>query len=203
MKITALSRQRRDNHRVNVFIDGKYRLSLNESQIIDMKIKSGLEIDEDFIIKLEKESDFGKIYYRALNYCLIRPRSSKELKQYLTKNRTAPELIERIINKMTEKGYQDDTVFSKYWVDNRMLKKGISQRKLAYELKQKGIEKDIIQQALENSERNDDQEIEKLILKKKSKYPPDKLLAYMVRQGFDFVKVKEKINQLGESDTSA
>lgn len=83
MKITSINVQKRDNNRVNVSVDGKYRFSLDTYQLIELGIKIGREYSEDELVALEQESQFGKIYGRALEYCLMRPHSEREVQQYL------------------------------------------------------------------------------------------------------------------------
>lgn len=202
MKITSLSRQQRSQNRVNVFIDGKYELSLDESQLVELKIVVGLEFDDEFLLKLEQESIFGKIYLKTLDYCLLRPRSKKEIQQYFVRRKIDSSIADRVMTKLISKGYQDDRSFVRYWVNNRMIKKGVSQKRLIYELKQKGISEQYIRSAIEESERSDNDEIDKVILKKKSRYSSDKLIQYLIRQGFNYYLVKEKVSQLENSDIS-
>ena len=52
------------------------------------------------------------------------------------------------------------------------------------ELIKKGITNDIIEQVLDA--RSDEEEIKKIISKKRSKYDDDRLIQYLVRQGFDY-----------------
>jgi len=83
MKITDISLQVRNPNRVNVSIDGEYRLSLDIAQVTQLGIKIGSEFDDDDIAKLEDESEYGKLYTRALEYTITRPRSVKEVRDYL------------------------------------------------------------------------------------------------------------------------
>ena len=66
MKVTSLSSQVRNPDRVNVSIDGKYRFSLDVSQITDLNVRVGRELENDEVAELEIESQFGKLYARAL-----------------------------------------------------------------------------------------------------------------------------------------
>ena len=52
------------------------------------------------------------------------------------------------------------------------------------ELIKKGVKNDIIDKVLNG--RNDEEEIKKIIAKKRNKYDDDKLIQYLVRQGFDY-----------------
>ena len=69
MKITDISLQARDKNRVNVSVDGKYRFSLDIFQVGELGIKVGREYTDEELITLEDESQFGKLYARAMEYC--------------------------------------------------------------------------------------------------------------------------------------
>lgn len=205
MKITNISVQQRDANRVNVSVDGRYRLSLDISQIASLGVRVGREYTASELDELEQESQFGKLYGRALEYCLMRPHSSKEVKDYLwkktrtTKYRSkrtgeiqeragvSQEIADRVFEHLELKKYVDDESFARYWVEYRNQTKGISRRKLEAELKSKGVSSVIIGQCLANSSRNDSDEIRKIIIKKQSRYPDQqKLIQYLARQGFSY-----------------
>lgn len=208
MKVTSITTQKRDNNRVNVSVDGKYRFSLDVYQLVDLGVKIGREYDEAELLTLEQDSQFGKVYGRALEYCLMRPHSSKEVRDYLyrktrqTRNKlgevkpgVSPEITDRVYNRLVEKKYIDDTKFTHYWVENRSLTKGVSRRKLTSELMSKGVSAEIIENEISLTSRSDSQEIIKIISKKRSHYPDDqKLIAYLLRQGFSYSEIKKSIS---------
>ena len=214
MKITALSAQVRNPDRVNVSVDGKYRFSLDISQVIDLGVKIGNEYDEAELAELETESQFGKLYARALEYCLMRPHSAREIRDYLYqktratkyKSKKTGELKERagvsqyvadrVFDRLVYKNYIDDETFARYWVENRHQTKGTSQRKLQAELRAKGVESSIIEAALATTERSDQDELAKIIAKKRPKYPDDqKFMQYLARQGFSYDDIKTALQQ--------
>ena len=71
-------------------------------------------------------------------------------------------------------------------MENRFVKKGVSARRLKMELAKKGVNKNIVEEVLGASERNDEDEVLKIIAKKRAKYDDEKLIAYLCRQGFSF-----------------
>ena len=119
MKITGLKEQIRDLNRVNVFIDGSYSFSLTIAQIIDEKIKVGSEINETRLIVLNKLSETGKIYMRALEWLMRRPHSEKEFKDYLYQKKVDPVLGDSLILRLTQAGYLSDTRFAEWWAEVR------------------------------------------------------------------------------------
>jgi len=207
MKITGISAQTRNPDRVNVNVDGKYRLSLDMFQVGELGIKVGKEYSEEELTVLEAESKFGKLYMRALEYVMLRPHSGREVRDYLyRKTRQAidktgqkregysPALAERVYNRLVEKAYISDEKFARFWVENRNRAKGSSLRKITAELRAKGVAGETIEQVLSESERNDGDELAKVVTKKRTRYPDDqKFMAYLARQGFSYDDIKSAL----------
>lgn len=207
MKITGLTTQQKDKNRINVMVDGKYRFSLDLSQVSELGIRVGREYEEDELVSLEVESQFGKVYTRALEYCFSRPHSAKEIRDYLyrktrnsrtkdgsVKQGIPEEITRRVYDRLVERGYVDDEKFARYWVENRNLTKGTSRRKLEAELRSKGVASELIAALLAESPRNDSEELQKIIAKKRKRYPDDqKFIAYLARQGFPFDLIKSAL----------
>lgn len=101
--------------------------------------------------------------------------------------------IDAVISRLQEKGYLDDQKFANYYVENRYYKKGISKKRLRNELQKKGISSDIIESTFNASTRSDAEEIQKIIQKKQHKYTAEKLIAYLLRQGFDYQQAKDAV----------
>lgn len=208
MKITSITAQVKNPDRVNVSVDGKYRFSLAISQVVDLGVKVGKEYTEEQLVELETESQFGKLYARALEYCLMRPHSMREVRDYLwrktrdTKYKShsgeikeregvSEETAERIFNRLVERGYVSDEKFARWWIESRNLTKGTSLRKLSVELRAKGVDGKIIEAELQESSRTDSDELQKIIAKKQRRYDdPQKFMQYLVRQGFSYDDVK-------------
>lgn len=208
MKITSISSQLKNPDRVNVSVDGKYRFSLAISQVVDLGVKVGKEYSEEELAGLEGESEFGKLYSRALEYCLVRPRSAREVRDYVWKKTRASkyktrtglvkeragvseETVERIFNQLVERGYVNDETFTRWWIENRNQRKGTSLRRLSSELRAKGVDVKIIESLLEETSRTDEEELQKIIAKKRRRYPDDqKLMQYLARQGFSYEDIK-------------
>ncbi len=208
LKITGISVQARDKSRVNVSVNGKYRFSLDIHQVAELGIRTGKEYTEAQLRALEEESLFGKLYTRTLEYCFVRPRSRREVKDYLyrktrprrdkngqQKSGVSVELTERVFDRLVAKGYVDDLKFAEFWVENRNQRKGSSMRRLSSELAAKGVDRSIIDQIVSQSDRNDASEIQKIIAKKYRRYDdPQKLLAYLARLGFSYDDSRQAVS---------
>lgn len=214
MKITDIQLQARNQNRVNVSVDGAYRFSLDVYQVGALGLKIGQIIDEPTLEHFMGESEYGKLYARALEYCLMRPHSQREVRDYLwrktrsTKVRSkktgefyerqgvSQESAERVLDRLIEKGYIDDEKFARFWVENRNQTKGSSIRKLEAELHAKGVSGAIIERVLRETGRSDEDEIQKIIAKKRRRYPDaQKLMQYLARQGFSYDAIKEALER--------
>jgi regulatory protein len=218
MKITDISGQVRNPDRVNISVDGKYRFSLDIFQVGELCVKIGKEYTDAELSELQTESQFSKLYSRALEYCLMRPHSTKEVRDYLwrktrttkSRNKRTGEIYERegvsqsnadrVLDRLIQKGYIDDEKFTRFWVENRNLKKGTSARKLTAELRSKGVEQHIITEVIGDSVRTDETELQKVIAKKRARYTDDqKLIQYLARQGFSYDDIRTALNELEDS----
>ena len=222
--ITNLKQGVKNPNRVNVFVNSKYALSLDVAQVVDLGVKVGLEISEDELEEFKKASEYGKLYQRTLEWVLVRPRSVRETRDYLSKKlKTSSsdsllrarrygaqslvplpvgrvqssedilELSENIIQKLLDKKYLNDYKFAEWYVENRFVKKGISKKRLKMELFKKGIAREIVDEVIDD--RDDEEEIRKVIAKKRAKYDDEKLMGYLVRQGFSYDLVKQVLSE--------
>ena len=75
----------------------------------------------------------------ALNALSRRAKSRGELYAMLLKKDTEPDLIDRVLDRLTEHKLIDDQAFANDWSRSRHLYKGLSRNVLARELRQKGV----------------------------------------------------------------
>lgn len=211
--ITKLTSGVRDQNRVNVFLDGRFAFSLDVTQVVEYGVKVGQKVNDERLTELRKASEFGKLYQRTLEWTLTRPHSIREAQNYLrrrqfkrtqlnrqrAKDEKKPlpeiddEVAELVINRLIEKRYLNDEKFAEYYVENRYIRKGISQKRLRMEMMQKGVKPEIADAALAKIPRPEDEEMAKMIAKKRRKYNDFQLVGYLVRQGFNFQKAKEAV----------
>lgn len=195
MKITKISEQLKNSNRVSIYVDGKYGFSLSLDQLLELRLKTGSEIDEQALTQYKKISQDGKLKMRALEWLMIRPHSAKELKDYLKRKSLSHEIIDDWVKDFQAKRYVDDESFSKWWVGQRRDKQK-SAAFIKYELQNKGVADEVIKLVLEGSEFTDTEALKVLIAKKRglAKYQDEKkLIEYLLRQGYRYSLVKEAL----------
>ena len=187
-----------------MFVDAKYSFSLTLSQIISEKLKVGLELNDDLISSLKSKSTDEKLRMKALNWTLLRPRSTRELQDYLKrttyqKSRPADTSeqtklsVDDIVNDFTTRGWVDDEVFARWWIERRSR----ADRSVSYiksELMGKGVSREIIAEVL--SSKDDSSALKELVMKLKSKpkyADRQKLMRYLVGKGFSYSSVTDAL----------
>ncbi len=188
-QITALKVQKRNQQRVNVYIDGEFAFGL--AAIEALRLKVGQYLSAADISRLQ-EKDQGEIAYeRALNLLSYRPRSVAEVRRNLAGKFDA-ETVEDAIGRLRRADLLDDGAFVRYWIENRDTFKPRGSQALRYELRQKGIADALIDDALTDydeeaaARRAALTQVHKLARRHDVETVRTKLLAFLNRRGFSF-----------------
>ncbi len=198
-KITDIKQQVKNTSRYSVYVDEKYEFSLSEWQLLDSGLKQGTQLSAKELDGLKQDSSYGKIIDNTFRWLAIRPRSEWEMDTYLARKSDDEQIVERVKNKLNEKGYINDLTFAQSWVESRHLTKSISKRRLKQELSQKRVSPEVIDEVVAADEVPDSDVLAKLIVKKQrqSRYrDKDKLMGYLARQGFSYSDIKNAFIQL-------
>ncbi len=148
--------------------------------------------------------DFEGFYNKALKFLSYRPRSEKEVIDKLLKIKTPEHLVNEIIKKLKDYKFLDDLEFAKMFTRERSLLKHKPVRVIKFELKQKGISEDLIEEVLADS-KEDEKDLGKakeIIQKKIARYKDldsfkikEKLSRFLVSRGFDYDTIKKAIDE--------
>lgn len=165
--ITRLSFQR-NQKRVNVHLDGQFSFGLNTVVALKSNLKKGQELSQKAIERLLITSWREELYNQVLQFLGIRPRSRKEVSDYLKRRLTKLKqrqklaifqfkeefddakrtLIDKTITRLEANQLLDDKEFAHWFVQQRLRLKPKGKQVLKLELRQKGIEPEIIQAVL-------------------------------------------------------
>jgi regulatory protein len=116
--------------------------------------------------------------------------------QVIEKPGVSQVIADRVYDRLFAKGYIDDEKFTRFWLENRNFRKGASQRKLVAELRGKGVEQGIIDALLPSSGRTDEDELAKMVAKKRSHYDDErKFIQYLMRQGFGYDDIRAALSE--------
>lgn len=134
----------------------------------------------------------------------FRLRSEQELYQRLKKKKFSEEIIKETLTFLKERGFIDDRLFAKTWIESR-LKRPLGLRRLKQELNLKGINKEIIEDRISEvkSWYQEQDVVRGLALAQFAKLKniePAKarrrIYGYLLRRGFSPEIIIDAINQL-------
>nr|WP_298984813.1 regulatory protein RecX [uncultured Micrococcus sp.] len=92
----------------------------------------------------------------VLRQLAMGPRSRGQLERKLAEREAEPELIEQVLDRFEEVRLVDDAAFAEVWVRSRHRGRGLSRRAIGRELQEKGVDRDVAEEALEAIEPEDE-----------------------------------------------
>ncbi len=195
-KITKIDSQKKRQNRYSVFVDDEYAFALSSNDLLNLGLHSGQEFSQAELQEVKESAGAGRAYDQAINYLSLRRRSKREIVDYLRKKEDYDDgLITRVVEKLELAGFIDDVAFTQAWVNDRNLLKPRSRRQLQQELRQKGLSSDVIEIVLSSIDESAELELAIKIAQKKLTRISDqqKLIAYLMRQGFSYSIAKQAL----------
>lgn len=148
------------------------------------------------------ESGYAAALKTACHFLSFRPRSEAEVRRRLTR-RFPLDVVDRVIETLLNWGYLDDQEFARRWRSDRERFHPQGRRMLQRELSRFGVAGDVIDQALEGMEEEENayraglKLAIKLIAKDCSKEALGrKLYPYLERRGFAYSLARNTVNRL-------
>lgn len=96
----------------------------------------------------EESRELKRAKNAAYRYLTYRPRSQGEVEKKLREKEFDPTVIRTVLADLTRLGYINDMQFAAQWASARVRLRGLGRRRIAQELRNKGISRAIIQDAL-------------------------------------------------------
>ena len=199
-QITDLKAQKRKHQRVNVYLDGEYAFGL--SRIVAAWLHVGQELSPEKIKELKLEDELEYAYQRAIRYIGYRMRSIQEVQHYLNQQGIENHVIEKVIFRLQKNGLSDDLNFAQSWIENRNEFRPRSYRMLSFELKQKGVQSEIISQILQETT-SEEILAYRAAIKQARKYEQlewqtfrRRLSSFLARRGFPYSVIKPTVDQV-------
>ena len=150
MKITALEPQVTNPERINVFVDGRFLLGVNASVVFQMGLEPEQELEPVQLEELQSEAGLQQAVDRAYNYLSYRPRSREEVRRYLRRKETPPEIIDAALARLDRLDLINDHSFTSFWVESREQFSPRGARALKNELRMKGVEREVVEEIIDD-----------------------------------------------------
>lgn len=147
MKVTDITQQKHNKERVSVFVDDKYAFSLDEVDAVRLKIKIGMELSEKDIEKCCMESNLSKAMKKAFNILSVKPMTCRELKKKLAEKGYDEAVTSVAVAELEDMGYLNDYEYACMYIEFAA-QKCHGERKIRYELAHRGVDADVIEDAV-------------------------------------------------------
>lgn len=197
--ITALEVSQRNANRVKLYLDDKFAMDLPLLEAA--RLQRGQCLTQAEVDALADDKLIQTAYDRAVHFLSYRPRSSEEVRRYLTKKTMAESTVAVVFDRLQAREYLDDLAFARFWIENRNRFKPMAPRALRYELRQKGIGDEIINSLLSEVDAGD--AAYRAAKGRVHRYKGDsrqvfrrKLSGLLRRRGFDMETVNEVLLRL-------
>lgn len=150
---------------------------------------------------MPKVVKFSALLDKTLRLISARPRSEKEILDYLQRKKIDQNLVTEIIQKLKSLRMLDDSAFAEWWIEQRATFRPKGKIALKVELKQKGIGKEIIDELIGN--RVDEFALAKQAAQKKIKLyrklsPQEfrqKMTSFLAQRGFTWETIKKVLEE--------
>lgn len=190
-----------NGNKVHIYIDGKYALTLYDDFWYRSGYSEGQEISDDELASLKGEAGFRSAYEKGLKYLSMRGYSEKELYNKL-KMSFGDEAAGRAIDKINSFGYLNDAEYCREYAEYLFKMKKYDVKRISYELKNKGIDSDIIDNTLKTL---DNEPIQRIIDMLRSKYEKNletekerkRLVNRFIRMGYSYRDIKTAFSEVG------
>lgn len=202
--ITSIKAQK-NQKRVNINLDGSFGFGLDLENFMKLQLKVNQELTQEEINEIIKKAELSKSFDKTLRFAMTRPRSMKEVKDYFRRKEIDKSIQQTIIDKLIRLELLGDEKFAKWWVDQRLEFKSKSKKDITFELRQKGIDTNIIKNVLDDSEIDELKIAKDLITKKIYKWQKyqgaekkQKISQYLAGKGFNWDIINEAIEKIQE-----
>jgi regulatory protein len=196
--ITALQIQKRNKERVNVFIDGQYALAV--TVLVAVTLKKGQYLSDAELEQFKDADELTKAYNQAIRFLGFRPRSQVEIERHLSDKDYGPEVIAPTVERLRQEQYMDDEAFSRFWLENRERFRPRGRQALRYELKQKGLDHEVIETTL--ADLDEDESAWAAVENKLSRWKnleeqefKQKVMGFLSRRGFNYEVASQAANR--------
>lgn len=186
----------------NIYLSNGEVITLNEKVITNNELLLKKELTKELYDKLIHENSVCEAENASIKYISIRLRSIKEVRDYLSKKKYLPNVIDFAICSLLNNGYLDDDRFARAFIKDKLSFTNKGDYKIRMELSQYGVDYNIIEEKMAMID-NDIiiNRIKKIIdkdIRNNNKYHgqelKNKIYNHLITQGYSKEKVIEIIN---------
>jgi regulatory protein len=173
------------------------------------RFKNKTESGESPVTRLTPEEVRARAFQRAVKLLAAKPRSVAELRERLLERCSSKAVVETVIERLREYGYLDDEKFALGYASSKVRQQPIGRRRLEQSLAQKKVDRAVADEALDQifAETSEEELLDRAVTKRvrlrgrpKTRAEAKSLFDYLLRQGFPFEMVGDKVRALSRTE---
>ena len=146
MKITEIKKIGK-GQRYYLYVDEQLVGVMEAEVLARHNLKTGQQLDKQFFDDLIVENGDYACFNRSLSLLAKVMKTEKQLREYLNEKKYPKSCIDKAVDKLKDYGYINDQAFCENYVN--LSGESKSKRKIRFELLQKGVKNELIDQVLE------------------------------------------------------
>lgn len=203
MLITEIKRQK--GHLVGLYCYDELIMSIDSDMAAEINLKQMRDYSADFLRDLLEQSELRRAKSKALYLLEFRDYSKRDLEQKLKKDFDAG-ASHAAVEYMEEIGAIDDIRYAETLIRHLITQKHYGRRRIRQELSLKGIDREIIEEALEQTELDEQSMILELLEGKFARNLTDqkginRTIASLTRYGYDYSDIKSALQEYADSNS--
>ena len=198
--ITGVEREPKQRYRYLISFES-YVLSVHEDVMIKYRMVKGNTFWKHELEEIVLSNEKQIAYVHALKYLERKSRTRNEIQKRLLEKETSLEVIRDVLERLSREGLVNDALYAQQWAEQRITSQRKGKAWVRHELRQKGIDKTLITEALEGVSPEQEYESALVIGRKKWSQTKGETLdkkrkvgAYLMRRGFSGEQVRRVLN---------
>ncbi len=197
--VTALEPDKRKRERVRVLLDTAPPFTL--AHTLAAGLRAGQQLDAAQLARLRAADERARAIDQAARFLGRRPRSVAEVRRNLWQKGFSELAVAAALEHMAQQGYLDDLDFARFWVADRLRFRPMGRRALQYGLRQKGVDAEVIEAALDGLDSSAAaRQAARNQLRRWRRRPREQLRrslwAFLQRRGFESGLCQEVVNEI-------
>ncbi len=191
--VTSIEAQKHATTRYSVFLDGEFAFGIGRDLLLESGLAKGEYLDRERIDAILARDAIDRAVSTAMRALDQRMQTSRELQIRLKRKGFELETIDAALERLAGYGYLNDERFAELWIENRLAHRPRGKRMLEQELRQKGVDRQVVEETIADMEIDDlaaALELARKRFKSVDGLPPEeqkrKLTGILARRGFDF-----------------
>lgn len=182
-------------------------MTVHEDVMIKYRLITGNSFTKADLEEIVVADERQRAYVEGLRYLERKPRTSMEMIRRLRQKEIGETIIAEVVQRLQQERFLDDPLYAKQWAEQRIMNQRKGKMWIRQELREKGIDKSLISEALENI--STEQELESALQTGRKKWnlirgdvndKRRKTGAFLMRRGFPGDMVRQVIHTLLEEE---